>query len=37
VKKLGVLDIAAFKYDYYPDVICQFHCIVYFDDDRNMT
>jgi hypothetical protein len=21
VKKLGVLDIAAFKYDYYPDVI----------------
>jgi hypothetical protein len=37
VKKLGVLDIAAFKYDYYPDVIPQFHCIVYFDDDRNMT
>jgi hypothetical protein len=37
VKKIGVLDIAAFKYDYYPDVIRQFHCIVYFDDDRNMT
>jgi hypothetical protein len=36
VKKLGVLDIAAFKYDYYPDVIRQFHCTVYFDDDRNM-
>jgi hypothetical protein len=37
VKKLGVLDIASFKYDYYPDVIRQFHCIVYFDEDRNMT
>jgi hypothetical protein len=37
VKKLGVLDIAAFKYDYYPDVIRQFHCTVYFDEDRNMT
>jgi hypothetical protein len=37
VKKLGVMDIAAFKYDYYPDVIRQFHCTVYFDDDRNMT
>jgi hypothetical protein len=37
VKKLDVLDIAAFKYDYYPDVIRQFHCTVYFDDDRNMT
>jgi hypothetical protein len=37
VKKFGVLDIAAFKYDYYPDVIRQFHCTVYFDEDHNMT
>jgi hypothetical protein len=37
VKKLGVLDITSFKYDYYPDVIRQFHCTVYFDEDRNMT
>jgi hypothetical protein len=37
LRKLGVLDIAAFKYDYYPDVIRQFHCTVYFDDERIMT
>jgi hypothetical protein len=37
VKKLGVLDITAFKYDYYPDVIRQFHCTIYFDEDCNMT
>jgi hypothetical protein len=37
VKKVAVIDIAAFKYDYYPDVIRQFHCTVYFDEDRNMT
>jgi hypothetical protein len=37
LKKLGVLEIAAFKYDYYPDVIRQFHCTVFFDDERNMT
>jgi hypothetical protein len=37
LRKLSVLDIAAFKYDYYPDVIRQFHYTVYFDDERNMT
>jgi hypothetical protein len=36
-KKLGVLEIAAFKYDYYPDVIRQFHCTIYFDEECNMT
>jgi hypothetical protein len=37
LKKLGVLEIAALKHDYYPDVIRQFHCTVYFDEERNMT
>jgi hypothetical protein len=32
-----VLDLAAFKHDYYPDVICQFHCTVFFDDECNIT
>jgi hypothetical protein len=35
LRKLGVLELATFKYDYYPDVIR--HCIVFFDDDCNMT
>jgi hypothetical protein len=37
LKKLGALAIAAFKYDYYPDFIHQFHYSVYFDENRNMT
>jgi hypothetical protein len=37
LRKLGVLEIAALKHDYYPDVIHQFHCTVFFDDERNMT
>jgi hypothetical protein len=37
LRKLGVLEIAALKHDYYPDVIRQFHCIVFFDDECNMT
>jgi hypothetical protein len=37
LKKLRVLEIAAFKYDYYPDVIRQFHCTIYFDEECNMT
>jgi hypothetical protein len=37
LKKLGDLDIAKFRYDYYPDVIRQSHCTVYFDEERNMT
>jgi hypothetical protein len=37
LRKLDVLYIAAFKYDYYPDVIRQFHYTVIFDDDRNMA
>jgi hypothetical protein len=32
-----VLELATFKHDYYPDVICQFHYTVFFDDERNMT
>jgi hypothetical protein len=37
LRKFGVLEIASSKYDYYPDVIRQFHCTVFFDDDHNMT
>jgi hypothetical protein len=37
LRKLGVLEIAALKHDYYPDVIRQFHCTVFFDDECNMT
>jgi hypothetical protein len=37
LRKLGVLEIAALKHDYYPNVIRQFHCTVFFDDERNMT
>jgi hypothetical protein len=37
LRKLGVLEIAALKHDYYPDVIRQFHCTIFFDDERNMT
>jgi hypothetical protein len=37
LRKIGVLEIAAFKYDYYRDVIHQFHCTIYIDDEHNMT